>query len=96
MALCLNLFDYLAFVFEKNEIHGALTSECAHVTCSVGSFCMDGTCQTAVGSDCTNSACEGGRHLLLFFINVMFACLLTNFCQLLIQAFIELLTCLHR
>lgn len=35
-------------------------SECAHVTCTNGSFCFDGSCVSAIGRDCLQETCLGG------------------------------------
>ncbi|EJW84125.1 hypothetical protein WUBG_04962, partial [Wuchereria bancrofti] len=32
---------------------------CAHVSCQPGSFCLQGTCQSAIGQDCTSTVCQG-------------------------------------
>ncbi|MCP9260347.1 hypothetical protein DINM_003709 [Dirofilaria immitis] len=32
---------------------------CAHVSCETGSFCLQGTCHSAIGQDCTRMACQG-------------------------------------
>lgn len=52
---------FFNFEFKKSN----LDSGCAYVSCEPGSFCLHGTCQTAIGQNCTSKACQGGMVISL-------------------------------